>query len=272
MRVLVVEDEEALGKVFADYLHELGHQPLLARSAEAALDPLMAASPDAIILDMSLPGMSGLEFLQLPQVRAAAIPVVAVSGVATEDQAHASLELGAIDFLAKPVHFERLRALLEFLEIHTQQYGALGRRVPRLAVPIQVLVRFEVEWTAIDLSPFGVKVPRQAWLEPGATVSLSFALPDGGPPVGIKAVLVRTDPGGDLFSFVNLSEAEFHRIADFCHGATSDGAAIFRVGLAYEFGKGMARDRAEAVRSYRRAAALGDERAAQRLRALGEEP
>src|SRR5882672_9269572 len=102
MRVLVVEDEAAaLGEVFTNYLRELGHQPLLARSAKAALGPLMTASPDAMILDMSLPGMSGLEFLQLPQVRAAGIPVVAVSGVATEDQAHACLELGAIDFLTK---------------------------------------------------------------------------------------------------------------------------------------------------------------------------
>lgn len=94
--------------------------------------------------------------------------------------------------------FERLRSLLAFLEIYTGQAEAPQRRMPRLAVAILLLVRSEVEWTTIDLSPFGVKVPRQA-------------------------------------SFVNLSEADFRRITDFCSGVMSDRAAIFRMGLAHEF-------------------------------------
>ena len=61
------------------------------------------------------PGMSGLEFVQLPPVRAAGIPVVAVSGVATEHQARECLRLGAADFIAKPVPLERLGEVLEVL-------------------------------------------------------------------------------------------------------------------------------------------------------------
>ena len=133
------------------------------------------------------------------------------------------------------------------------------------------MFRYEVEWTAIDLSPFGVKVSRQAWLQPGATVALSFALPDGKPPLQVKAVLVRADSEGHLFSFVDLNEAEFRRLVDFCKGLASDRVAMFRLGLAYEFGKGVAQDRSEALRWYQRSAALGLGQAQRRLKALGEE-
>jgi CheY-like chemotaxis protein len=110
VKVLVVEDELAVGAVFRDFLLELGHEAVLARSAEAALGKLEMAKPDAIILDMNLPGMSGLEFLQLRPIRESGLPVVAVSGVATEARARECLRLGAVDFVGKPVRFEACAA------------------------------------------------------------------------------------------------------------------------------------------------------------------
>ena len=107
--------------------------------------------------------------------------------------------------------------------------------------------------------------------QPGATVALGFALPDGKPPLQVKAVLVRADSEGHLFSFVDLNEAEFRRLVDFCKGLASDRMAMFRLGLAYEFGKGVAQDRSEALRWYQRSAALGLGQAQRRLKALGEE-
>ena len=97
MRVLVVEDEEPLGEVFRDFLAEMGHDAIIVRSAEAALGSLERQRPDAIILDINLPGMSGLDFLQLRPVKDAALPIVAISGVATEGQARECLRLGALD-------------------------------------------------------------------------------------------------------------------------------------------------------------------------------
>ena len=86
MRVLVVEDQVDLGDVFRDYLFELGHQPVVVHSAEATLARLKTDRPDAILLDVQLPGMSGLDFLQLRPVRALGVPIVAVSGVVNESQ------------------------------------------------------------------------------------------------------------------------------------------------------------------------------------------
>ena len=83
MRVLVVEDEADVAQVFREYLTELGHEPTLVRSAEAALGKLQSDRPDAILLDIHLPGMSGLDFLQLRPIREAGVPIVAMSGIAT---------------------------------------------------------------------------------------------------------------------------------------------------------------------------------------------
>ena len=81
MRVLVVEDQVDLGDVFRDFLVELGHHPLVVHTAEAALASLQTERLDAILLDVQLPGMSGIDFLQLRPVRALGVPIVAVSGV-----------------------------------------------------------------------------------------------------------------------------------------------------------------------------------------------
>ena len=74
MRVLVVEDQVDLGDVFRDFLVELGHHPLVVHTAEAALAKLRTEPLDAILLDVQLPGMSGVDFLQLRPVRALGVP------------------------------------------------------------------------------------------------------------------------------------------------------------------------------------------------------
>ena len=103
MRILIVEDERDLGQVFGDYVVSLGHQAEVVDTAEAALDRLRVARPDAIVLDVKLPGMSGLEFMRLSVVRDSGVPVIVVSGHATEIQARECLRLGALEFLTKPV-------------------------------------------------------------------------------------------------------------------------------------------------------------------------
>ena len=141
MRVLVVEDEDTLGEVFRDFLAEIGHDAVVVRSAEAALGALQRQLPDAILLDINLPGMSGLDFLQLRPVREAGLPIVAISGVATETQARECLRLGALDFVGKPVPLERLNELLTVMEPHALTRRPTGdpapserRRGPRAAI------------------------------------------------------------------------------------------------------------------------------------------
>jgi CheY-like chemotaxis protein len=223
MRVLVVEDEQDVGDVFLDYLLELGHQPLLVRTAEAALGKLVTERPDAIIVDVNLPGMSGIEFLQLRPIRESGVPVVAVSGVATESQARECLRLGAVDFVGKPLPFERLQEVLMYLEPHALD-RKLGnedvrpdrRKHPRvpLAVPVRVVEYGGAEWQAmsIDISAGGIRVSGRAAARTGSAARLTFTPPDGGPTMTLVSLLVRVDIAGYAFSFVNLTTSDATRL------------------------------------------------------------
>ncbi|MBI1963847.1 MAG: response regulator [Candidatus Rokubacteria bacterium] len=224
MRVLVVEDELDLGDVFRDFLLELGHQPLVVRSAEAALGKLETERPDAIILDIHLPGMSGLDFLQLRPVRELGVPIVAVSGVVTESQARECLRLGAADFVGKPIPLDRLNEVLTFLEPHAMSRlvdkarPADRRRKPRARVtfPVRALEYNGAEHhgTSVEIGVSGIKVRLPSALEPGNVVRLTFTLPDGGPGIQTMSLVVRVDPDGHAFTFVHLAEQDTERLAE----------------------------------------------------------
>ncbi len=223
MRVLVVEDEIDVGDVFRDYLLELGHEPVVVRTAEAALGKLGHHRPHAIILDVNLPGMSGLDLLRSRPIRESGVPVVAVSGVATEYQARECLRLGAFDFMGKPVDLDRLRDVMIHVEPHAlyREQTAAGReierrRAPRARVrmPVRVLEYTGTQWegTAASLSAFGIRVRTTTPVKAGAAAKLSFQPPDGGPPLQVMSMLVRVYQDGCSFYFVNLTGVEFDRL------------------------------------------------------------
>lgn len=224
MRVLVVEDEADVADVFLDYLTELGHQPTIVRSAEAALGKLQIERPDAILLDIHLPGMSGLDFLQLRRIREGGVPVVAVSGVATESQARECLRLGALDFVGKPVALDRLHAVLQCLEPQAleRRLGAVvgtdRRRDPRVAlsVPVFVTEYGSAAWhaTSVDVSAHAMKLRPRDPVQPGRAVRLTFTLPDGGSALTVMSVLTREDAEGLTFFFVNPTPGEMQRLDD----------------------------------------------------------
>lgn len=225
MRVLVVEDEEVLSEVFRDFLVELGHQPVVVRSAEAALGKLQTERPDAIILDIHLPGMSGIDFMQLRPIRESGLPIVAVSGMVTESQARECLRLGALDFVGKPVPLARLQDVLTYLEPHAvhhardlaQQRGD-RRQSPRVGVGFLVSLReyrgAAWEGRCLDLSATGMKVDTDAVLATGTAVKCGFSLPDGGEPVDVICLVVRSDSTGTVLSFVNLPAHEHRRLGE----------------------------------------------------------
>jgi CheY-like chemotaxis protein len=224
MRVLVVEDEGALGDVFRDFLVEMGHDATVVRSAEAALGSLEHQRPDAIILDIHLPGMSGLDFLQLRPVREAGLPIVAISGVATESQARECLRLGALDFVGKPVPLQRLNDVLTFLEPHaltrrrTESARRERRRGPRAEIgfPVRIVEYKGTAWVGVcaELSATGMKVRAGATLAEGAAVKLLFTPPDGASPVEVISLVVRVDRDAIAFSFVHLANAEAKRLGE----------------------------------------------------------
>jgi DNA-binding response OmpR family regulator len=224
MRVLIIEDERAVSDQFRDHLIDLGHDAIVAPSAEDALRMLTSGSPDAIVLDLGLPGIDGLEFLRLPAVLARSIPVIVISGTASEAQARDCLKYGALDFVRKPVPLSRLSEVLGFLELHVlnaqlvEQVRNLDRRryarVPAV-FPVRIIEYAGAEWLgmSVDISPFGMKLRGEKALKEGATAKLHFTPTDGPPSITLLSVLVRIDPDGQAFYFVNLTKAEFQRLS-----------------------------------------------------------
>jgi DNA-binding response OmpR family regulator len=223
MQLLVVEDDEVLGEVFRDFVLELGHQPLLVSSAEAALETMKNESPAAIILDIRLPGMSGLDFLKLRPVRSLGVPIIVVSGVVEEAEARDCLQLGALDFVKKPVSLDYLAEVLTYIDLH----GALDRssrwaerrRSPRARVT--VLVRIldyngaQAQGVSVELSVSGMRVRSTAPLARDAAVLLSFTLPDREAPISVLSLVSNVYRDGYGFAFVNLPEGDFRRLGDF---------------------------------------------------------
>lgn len=113
--ILIVEDEHALGSALALAVRRLGHLPVLAASGGAALETLKNQRFEAVVLDIGLPDMSGLEVLKRIRQTESSLPVLVVTAHATLDHAIASQKLGVADYLTKPLDLRRFEESLSAL-------------------------------------------------------------------------------------------------------------------------------------------------------------
>ncbi|SKA63563.1 sigma-54-dependent transcriptional regulator [Desulfobaculum bizertense] len=111
-RVLVVDDEPALRLLVGAVLRDAGWHVMEADSAERALELLPDAGPDAILLDMRMPGMDGLEALGAIRTAIPGVPVVMLTAYGTVGSAVDAMKKGAFDYLTKPADNEELKAVM----------------------------------------------------------------------------------------------------------------------------------------------------------------
>ncbi|MBI4455307.1 MAG: sigma-54-dependent Fis family transcriptional regulator [Acidobacteria bacterium] len=117
--ILVVDDERLLRWSVRQKLEGWGYNVMEAESGIAALQALESQAPDAVTLDMRLPDLNGLELLIRIKKQWPDLPVLMMTGHGTISDAVRSLQLGAFDFLEKPINFERLENTLKnALESH----------------------------------------------------------------------------------------------------------------------------------------------------------
>lgn len=118
--VLVVEDEPTLVATLRYNLERDGHLVLTASDGDAALSIARAQKPDLIVLDLMLPGMSGLEVTRILR-RETGVPILMLTARAEETDKVVGLELGADDYVTKPFSMRellaRVRALLRRAEM-----------------------------------------------------------------------------------------------------------------------------------------------------------
>jgi DNA-binding response OmpR family regulator len=115
MRILIVEDHALMGAGLRNSLARTGFDPTWVKDGETALTLLKTESFLAMVLDISLPGMNGLEILEILRSEGNSMPVLVLTARDTTHDKVVSLDTGADDFLVKTTDMEELIARLRAL-------------------------------------------------------------------------------------------------------------------------------------------------------------
>ena len=114
VKILVVDDDRRIVKTTCDILRVKGHEPVAAYSGEEAVAMVRAAAPECVLMDIKMPGISGVAALGQIKAIAPALPVILVSAYATDDLLEEAKQLGAHAVLTKPLN---IQAVLSFLDL-----------------------------------------------------------------------------------------------------------------------------------------------------------
>jgi len=101
-RVLVVDDEEEIRKILSSILEKEGFKVITAPDGEQAMEKICFDTPDAVLLDVRMPGINGMDVLKKIKAIDENLPVVLVTAYADTHQAVQAMKEGAYDYLAKP--------------------------------------------------------------------------------------------------------------------------------------------------------------------------
>jgi phosphate regulon transcriptional regulator PhoB len=148
-RVLVIEDETAIAEGLAYNLRQEGLEPILAADGDAGLQMARTTKPDLILLDLMLPGISGLDVCRAIR-RESDVPIIMLTAKDSEIDKIVGLEVGADDYITKPFSVRevlaRIRAVLR----------RAGSRADADAEEIQVgglVVNFAKHTVSVDGRP-----------------------------------------------------------------------------------------------------------------------
>lgn len=143
--VLVVEDDESIAEFLTVTLSGEGYRVVLARDGREAVERFELEKPDAVLLDMMLPRLSGLDVLRTLR-RSSETPILIVSVKDSESDKVSTLELGADDYITKPFS---PRELVARLRTNLRKRGG------------EVRVRLgdiEIDWQRADVYRSGVRI------------------------------------------------------------------------------------------------------------------
>jgi DNA-binding NtrC family response regulator len=112
LRVLFVDDEKSLQEFMRSELPRLGHEVTVCPDGRAALKTLEKSTFDVAILDLRMPGMTGIEVLEQLKQTAPATEAIVMTGHASMETAIDAMRLGAFDYITKPCKLAEIEAVL----------------------------------------------------------------------------------------------------------------------------------------------------------------
>jgi putative two-component system response regulator len=168
-RVLVTDDDDGVRNALARFLAKAGYDVVQAEGGEAALDILAHGNFAAMLCDIRMPGMTGVELLPKVVAQDADLAVIMLTAVGDPGSAIQCLKLGATDYLIKPVELEELA--------HALQYALRKRELE--------IERREMErWLASEVAEKTKELSEQARQVELLSLSILMALVDAVDPPG----------------------------------------------------------------------------------------
>jgi UDP-3-O-[3-hydroxymyristoyl] N-acetylglucosamine deacetylase len=210
-KILVVDDEEGVLKSIVGILQDEGYGTITARDGWEALQLYQAEAPDALLLDIWMPDMDGIEVLKRLQEFDADSAVVVISGHGTISTAIKAVRLGAFDFIEKPLSMDILLVILEKALEHRRLRLESKRLQNLLRENEQNQQQFAFLAGTRDESIGDQTSAPATALEPGLlpqrTLKQSMVLYGTGLHSGLKTgMILRPQPPGSGIVFCNLSE------------------------------------------------------------------
>ena len=150
MKILLVEDETEIGELIKNGLEKEGFVLDYCQDGDSGMEHAMTRSYDAIVLDVMLPGRSGLEILKVIRAGHNHVPVIIITARGETEDRIEGLDLGADDYLPKPFFVEeliaRLRAIwrrssetgMSVLSVGTLSANLMKREVVRSSIQIEM--------------------------------------------------------------------------------------------------------------------------------------
>src|SRR5215210_504441 len=107
-RIIVIEDQEDLAALYESGLTQAGYEVSKAYTGEEGFAEFQDRGADALLLDMTLPEMHGLQTLQKIRELNTNVPVIVITGETSDDTRRQCERLGVHEYLAKPVDYNQL--------------------------------------------------------------------------------------------------------------------------------------------------------------------
>jgi len=111
--ILVVDDEQSVTDLLSEDLAEAGYICATAASGEQALDILSVNNFDVILLDLRLPGISGMDVLRETKSQHPETMVIVITAVGDAETAVEAMKIGAMDYIIKPFELERVNSSVD---------------------------------------------------------------------------------------------------------------------------------------------------------------
>jgi two-component system response regulator AtoC len=141
-KLLIVDDDEKILFAFQQVFKKEGYDTIVARDGKEALRKVMASSPRVVIMDITMPKLDGLKALLAIRQRNPSIPVIIVTGFGTMQTAIKAMQLGAFEYLTKPLDVGAVRDVVRRALTSTGLKGSSPQEA--VSFNAQIVSRYEI--------------------------------------------------------------------------------------------------------------------------------